>query len=1375
MLPLKLSFLIKSSPLKIARIVNILIIAISFFTLIGWLTGNLILASWGPGYKPVAISASLLFLLFSTLLLVATRWPKSKFLRAGMVLAAMAAIGCCTHALIHLGAILSIDNLMCRIRDITFFVKNRNLMSPLSALGFIAAALGLLPYAFSERMRRFRIVSDILAVSLFLLGSICSFAYLYRTPLLYGGLFAPIALPAALMFILLAVAFVAHDPASSLILRMFQSPSIQSRLLRTFLPAVMLIMIIARTIFTRLNFHSTGFNPALLTALVSIIVLVMAAIMIAVIARIVGRDIESAQKALRESEEKSRGYVENAPDGISILDDNGRFVEVNKAICFLTGYSEEELKQKNLRELLADESREAGMAHFSKIKETGFAESDLYHTHKNGSVVCLNIKAVKLISNRIIGFSKDVTQHKKMEDGLRASEKRYRELVDNAVQAIIIAQEGKIIFVNPMAVMLSGYSNSELSSTPFMDFIHPDDRNMVMERHLARMQGSAPPVNYAFRFLPKNGRVLWVEIGTVPIAWEGKPAALSFLSDITERRKAEEVIVKNAALLKSLVFILQRYFQNTKDLLDFALDEAIKLTESKIGYIYYYSEERAEFTLNTWSKDVMQECSIEHPPTIYQLDKTGIWGEAVRQRKPIIVNNFQAENPLKKGYPQGHVALNKFLTVPVIIKEKIVAVVGVANNPADYDETDVLQLTLLMSSTWKAVNQVEAEQTLRQSEERFRTVADFTYDWETWRGVDGKFIYVSPSVERITGYRAEEFMQDASLMENLVHPLDPERLAAHNHINPHKERDAEYHNIDFRIITKSGEERWISHSCLKVYSKNGEYLGRRASNRDITDRKHGEEVILTKQKELEVLNEMLSVSLDAQSVMNQNLAIERERLAVTLRSIGDGVITTDTKGIVVIMNKVAEELTGWSLAEAQGKPLFAIVNLVNDTSRQPLANLTETVLASGETVEMAPHTLLIGRDKKEHLIAASYAPIRNLITAITGVVLVFHDITEKQKLLDQMQRAEKLDSLGVLAGGIAHDFNNLLSGIFGYIDMAREHTNNDPETAKLLNKAVTVFDRAKNLTQQLLTFSKGGAPMRKTGNLGKVVHDCATFALSGSKIASEYHFADDLWPCDFDENQISQVIDNMVINAQQTMPRGGKIVISVSNETVSDRAKAPLPDGKYIKISIADTGVGIRPDLLKRIFDPFFTTKHAGSGLGLATSYSIVQKHDGCIGVESEPGKGSVFHIFLPASQKQISQETPLPEFSHTGIGRILVMDDEDFVREIIGNMLIKMGYTVVAAKDGEEALMICGEASARNKPIDAAIFDLTIPGGMGGKEAQVEMAQRFPVIPVFASSGYSEDPVMANPKEFGFIDSICKPYREEHLAEMLNRHVKSK
>ncbi|PKL16500.1 MAG: hybrid sensor histidine kinase/response regulator [Spirochaetae bacterium HGW-Spirochaetae-5] len=515
--------------------------------------------------------------------------------------------------------------------------------------------------------------------------------------------------------------------------------------------------------------------------------------------------------------------------------------------------------------------------------------------------------------------------------------------------------------------------------------------------------------------------------------------------------------------------------------------------------------------------------------------------------------------------------------------------------------------------------------------------------------------------------------------------------------------------------------------------------------------------------------------MSERKIAEDNLAAEKERLAVTLRSIGDGVITTDTDCNIVIMNKIAEELTGWSLSDAAGRALSDVFNIIDESSRLQCENPAEVVLQTGLITEIENNTILISRDGTERIISDSGAPIKDNNNVISGVVIVFRDMTEKRKLLDAVQQTDRLNSLGVLAGGIAHDFNNLLSGIFGYIEMARLKSTSDKVVMDYLDKAFTVFDRARSLTQQLLTFSKGGLPVRRTGNVALLIKESTAFALSGSNISCEFMIDEDLRLCDFDENQMAQVIDNIIINAKQAMPLGGQILVSVKNFFIGPDIYPMLQSGNYIKISISDTGIGIQQDHLKRIFDPFFTTKQQGNGLGLATCYSIIKKHDGLIEAKSTPGKGSEFIIYLPASEKEIDRSSYPVSAGLAGSGKILVMDDEDFIRDISLDMLKLLGYSAEEASDGEEALALLAAAEKDGKPFDGVILDLTIPGGMGGRETLSGIRKLYGDIPVFASSGFSEDPVISKPKDYGFTGSIRKPYRKDELAELLSKFVVKK
>ena len=326
----------------------------------------------------------------------------------------------------------------------------------------------------------------------------------------------------------------------------------------------------------------------------------------------------------------------------------------------------------------------------------------------------------------------------------------------------------------------------------------------------------------------------------------------------------------------------------------------------------------------------------------------------------------------------------------------------------------------------------------------------------------------------------------------------------------------------------------------------------------------------------------------------------------------------------------------------------------------------------------------------------------------------------------------------------------------------------------MLNEAEMASARAQALTNQLLTFAKGGAPLKETALVEDIIKESSSFVLRGSKSHCGISIEEGLWPAEVDVGQISQVINNIVINANQAMPEGGIIQVAAVNLMIDYRHDLPLEPGRYIRISIKDQGVGIAQKHLLNIFDPYFTTKHEGSGLGLATSFSIIKKHDGHIAVESQLGVGTTFHIYLPASEKRVPEK---PEKEETrlikGHGRILVMDDEASLRKMLGRMLKDLGYESEFAKDGAEALRIYKDTQESEKPYDAVILDLTIPGGMGGKEAIKKLLEIDPEVKAIVSSGYSDDPVLANFQEYGFKGMMPKPFEFRSLGKVLHEVLK--
>jgi PAS domain S-box-containing protein len=642
-----------------------------------------------------------------------------------------------------------------------------------------------------------------------------------------------------------------------------------------------------------------------------------------------------------------------------------------------------------------------------------------------------------------------------------------------------------------------------------------------------------------------------------------------------------------------------------------------------------------------------------------------------------------------------------------------------------------------------------AEQELRESEKRYRMVADYAYDMECWRDTDGSFIHVSPSCREITGYSAEEFYANPGLMNEIVIDEDRPGFIDHRHEVDH---DGSFKPIEFRIRHKDGSIRWLNHICQPVIGSDGENLGVRGSNRDVTVRKQAEIA----------------------------LAIEKERLLVTLRSIGDGVITTDNQGLVTMLNPVAEQLTGWRHHEAVGQPIAEVYKLIHERTRKPLVNPATRALEENRIVEPAGHSLLRARDGAEFAVADSAAPIVDNNGEHYGVVLVFRNVQDEKQLQVERLRAGKLEAVGLLAGGIAHDFNNLLMGLQGSLDLIRlTACEEEPEAVlRHVAKAETAVGRAVSLTRQFLTFAKGGSPVRERADLPSLVRESAEFVLHGSQVKLECDFFLPVSEVEIDGGQISQVVNNLVTNARQAMDDAGLVRIEIADVELDAEAahRYGLVPGGYVRVAVIDHGPGIDPGLIDKVFEPYFTTKERGSGLGLATSYSIISSHGGYLGVASRPGHGSEFYFLLAgsgrpgaaaAARPEVAADRPADLFAGK---RILVMDDEELIREVVTDILTLLGFEVVCVVDGEELLEVFQAGRSRGENFDVVLLDLSIPGGMGGQEAIRRLREIAPEIKAVVSSGYSQDPVMADFRSYGFDGVVAKPYRIDFLAETLRQ-----
>jgi PAS domain S-box-containing protein len=508
------------------------------------------------------------------------------------------------------------------------------------------------------------------------------------------------------------------------------------------------------------------------------------------------------------------------------------------------------------------------------------------------------------------------------------------------------------------------------------------------------------------------------------------------------------------------------------------------------------------------------------------------------------------------------------------------------------------------------------------------------------------------------------------------------------------------------------------------------------------------------------------------------LSAEKELLSVTLRSIGDGVISTDVRGRVTLMNRVAEALCGWRLEEAAGRPLAEVFRILHEGTREPCPNPADQVLASGQIVGLQNDTVLLSRDGTERIVADSGAPIRDRDNRMVGVVLAFRDATEETRMHRELQRMARLDSLGTLAGGIAHEFNNLLTAIVGNLGLVqaslREGTTD--ELPSLFADAERASARARDLTRQLIAFSKGGTPVRETISLGLLVREAVALAAKGTRSRVRVEEPPALWQVHADPAQLAQACRSLLLRADQSMPEGGQITCSLANVRVEPPASELLQAGVYVQLRVTDQGGAIDAETREKIFDPFFAATPSQGGLGLASAYAIVRNHGGIIRVESTPGKGSTFSVFLPAlpDQRQSRPDlTALPGVQQPW--RILVLDDEAMVAKVAERILSRAGHSVTTAPDGPEAIARWTAAREEGRPFDLLLLDLTIPGGIGGKEVLSHLRVLDPKVRAIASSGYSTDPVLANFRDYGFEARLPKPYAGVDLRALVSRLQTSK
>jgi len=626
------------------------------------------------------------------------------------------------------------------------------------------------------------------------------------------------------------------------------------------------------------------------------------------------------------------------------------------------------------------------------------------------------------------------------------------------------------------------------------------------------------------------------------------------------------------------------------------------------------------------------------------------------------------------------------------------------------------------------------EAALREAGERYRDLFENANDAIYVLDERQRYVDMNRRAAEIFGYTREEF-----LGRSVLDVIPPEQTRRSEAAFRELAETGRYNRFEGRMRTKDG--RWLD---IEVSSsailRNGVFAGSRDIVRDVTERRLAEKKI---RRNEEFIRSILDTVDEGFIVVDQDYRI-----------------LTANKAYCVQVSLPGDAVIGRRCHEVTHK------------SDRPCAEIGEECAVRLVYETGTPHTAVHkhpGPDGQLLFVETKAFPIKDDAGNTTSVIETLNNITERQLLEEERLKTQKLESIGTLAGGIAHDFNNLLQGVFGYISLAKMSIDREDGAFALIEEAEKALHQSVSLTTQLLTFSKGGKPVRETIALGPVLENAVKFALSGSR--NEYRMALDtgLWPVDADAGQIGQVIQNIAINADQAMPHGGCLVVTARNVPPSDPESPPdLARRRHVLISLQDSGAGIPEQDLDRIFDPYFTTKEQGSGLGLATSYSIVRNHEGRIFARSAPGRGSTFFVYLPAAAASGAAPHEEPIATKTPQARILVMDDDEMIRNVAEKLLAALGHTVALANNGEAAIEAYRAARDSGRPFDIVILDLTVRGGMGGAETMRKLRAIDPDVKAIASSGYSDDAAPSGYREQGFTGFLKKPYTIKELQDIL-------
>lgn len=933
-----------------------------------------------------------------------------------------------------------------------------------------------------------------------------------------------------------------------------------------------------------------------------------------------------------------------------------------------------------------------------------------------GKVVCWTEDGRPLL---MYGIHIDITEKKKIENELIESQQLFQNITESNLISICLIQNNKFIYVNPFFTSITGYMVYEI--------LQKDIFYIFDEKHHKQVESLINKVN--------NGENVF------------------FISKIKRKNKQER---------RWIYATLSKLYINSKEsmLLSFNDISELKKVEEELKNIIEAAN------IGTWIWDV------KTGKTIFNETWANLLGYELKELEPTNLNTFKEfihPEDMKKVYEKLEKHFNgetKFYEVEIRMKHKNGSWIWVLDKGKTIEWDEQGKPLLVFGIHVDITNIKEIEKQLIEKNRFLELILNTIPSRVFWK-------------DKNLNYRGCNilFAKDIGL-EN------PNDILGKSDFDINPKQYAEIYRDEDKSILKTlkpiyniiqeapipgGMKIWSKKHKVPILDENNNVIGILGTYENITDLKEKE----------------------------KQLVEEKEKLDTLIQSIIDAVILIDKEKNIIFLNKYAQNLTGYTEEEALGKKLEEIFHIFDEKNLIQNENLVERIFESKQFIKSNENILLENKYGNRIFIEYTITPVFDASNNVIQAVIVFRDISEKIKLFNEILKTSKLESLSLLSSGIAHDFNNLLGGIYGFINLALQDSSINLETRENLLMAINTLKRAKSLSNQLLTFSKGGEPILSCGYINDIIIKTVNFALSGSSIEAFIDIDKDLKPVLCDKNMISQVIENLVINARQAMPHGGKIYVKACNikldenfilsKITKDKNNnefdyKELENKEYIKISIKDEGIGIEPENLKYIFDPFFTTKKEGSGLGLPMSYSIIKKHKGFIDVNSRLNEGSEFIVYLPCienindlnlenNKSQLNKDNNNEkniELKNNKIKKILVLDDEIAILKSISKYLTKKGFIVDEATSGEEALELYYKSMDANDKYDLLILDLTIQGGLGGKEVIEKIRQQDKEILAIVSSGYSDDAILSNPEKYGFNIAIQKPFLLEELYNII-------